>query len=106
MSSAAVTALLFETNFATPQGGVSYVPRRRYFPATYPLYSKRTRFSALRMHTPRRILSVGCKAQLKGTPVTTPPNPLLALFKEQLEAECASLAKKYGLEKRGDFLIY
>jgi hypothetical protein len=33
-------------------------------------------------------------------------NPLLPLFKEQLEAECAALAKKYGLEKRGDFLIY
>jgi hypothetical protein len=36
----------------------------------------------------------------------TPPNPLLALFKEQLEAECVSLANKYGLEKRGDLLIY
>lgn len=34
------------------------------------------------------------------------PSPLLALFKEQLEAECASLAKRHGLEKRGDFLIY
>jgi hypothetical protein len=33
-------------------------------------------------------------------------SPLLPLFKEQLEAECASLAKKYGLERRGDFLIY
>jgi AIPR protein len=31
---------------------------------------------------------------------------LIALFKEQLEAECASIAKKYGLEKRGDPLIY
>jgi hypothetical protein len=36
----------------------------------------------------------------------TTPNPLLALFKEQLEAECASLAKKHGLVKRGDFLVY
>jgi hypothetical protein len=33
-------------------------------------------------------------------------NPLLPLFKEQLEAECAVLAKKHELEKRGDFLIY
>jgi hypothetical protein len=33
-------------------------------------------------------------------------SPLLPLFKEQLEAECASIAKKYGLGKRGDFLIY
>jgi hypothetical protein len=33
-------------------------------------------------------------------------SPLLPLFKEQLEAECASLAKNYSLQKRGDFLIY
>src|SRR5260370_41902781 len=32
--------------------------------------------------------------------------PLLPLFKEQLEADCASLSKKYGLAKRGDVLIY
>jgi hypothetical protein len=32
--------------------------------------------------------------------------PLLALFKEQLEAECASLAAKYGLTQRGHFLNY
>ena len=30
------------------------------------------------------------------------PSPLLALFKEQLEAECESLAKKHGLKNRGD----
>jgi hypothetical protein len=33
-------------------------------------------------------------------------NPLLALFKEQLEAECASLAAKYQLTERGTQLIY
>jgi hypothetical protein len=33
-------------------------------------------------------------------------NPLLALFKEQLEAECASLSKKYNLTERGHSLIY
>lgn len=33
-------------------------------------------------------------------------SPLLALFKEQLEAECASITKKYDLQKRGDPLIY
>jgi hypothetical protein len=33
--------------------------------------------------------------------------PILALFKEQLEAECATLATKHDLKKRGDFfLIY
>ena len=31
---------------------------------------------------------------------------LLPLFKEQLEAECAAMANSYGLEKRGDTLIY
>ena len=36
--------------------------------------------------------------------VTT--NPLLALFKEQLEAECATLATKHNLTDRGHFLIY
>jgi len=33
-------------------------------------------------------------------------NPLLPLFKEQLEAECTSLAKNLNLKKRGDWLIY
>jgi AIPR protein len=33
-------------------------------------------------------------------------NPLLPLFKEQLEAECKSLATKYELSVRGHFLIY
>jgi hypothetical protein len=33
-------------------------------------------------------------------------NPLLPLFKEQLEAECVSLATKLNLAKRGDALIY
>lgn len=33
-------------------------------------------------------------------------NPLLALFKEQLEAECVTLAKKHDLKDRGHFLIY
>lgn len=33
-------------------------------------------------------------------------NPLLALFKEQLEAECATLALKHNLKERGQFLIY
>lgn len=33
-------------------------------------------------------------------------SPLLALFKEQLEAECAQLGQKYNLSKRGDFLTY
>ena len=36
----------------------------------------------------------------------TGADPLLALFKEQLEAECATLATKHDLKKRGDFLIY
>jgi|HubBroStandDraft_6_1064221.scaffolds.fasta_scaffold167864_1 hypothetical protein len=36
--------------------------------------------------------------------VTT--NPLLALFKEQLEAECATLAVKHNLTERGEFLNY
>jgi hypothetical protein len=34
------------------------------------------------------------------------PSPLLSLFKEQLEAECATLAQKHSLDKRGDLLIY
>jgi len=34
------------------------------------------------------------------------PSPLLGLFKEQLEAECLSIAQKNGLDARGDFLIY
>ena len=33
-------------------------------------------------------------------------NPLLALFKEQLEAECVTLARKHDLKDRGHFLIY
>jgi hypothetical protein len=33
-------------------------------------------------------------------------NPLLPLFKEQLESECSSLAATHNLPKRGDFLIY
>jgi hypothetical protein len=39
---------------------------------------------------------------------SAPPNtsPLLALFKEQLEAECSELAEKYSLKKRGDRLVY
>src|SRR5665213_192605 len=34
------------------------------------------------------------------------PSPLLPLFKEQLETECATLAQRYSLDKRGDLLIY
>ena len=33
-------------------------------------------------------------------------NPLLALFKEQLEAECAALSTKHQLKERGHYLIY
>jgi hypothetical protein len=33
-------------------------------------------------------------------------NPLLPLFKEQLESECLSLTQKLNLKKRGDSLIY
>lgn len=33
-------------------------------------------------------------------------SPLLALFKEQLEAECAQIKAKYSLKKRGDELLY
>lgn len=33
-------------------------------------------------------------------------NPLLPLFKEQLEAECKLIAQEYHLQKRGDLLIY
>ena len=38
--------------------------------------------------------------------LTTTKNPLLSLFKEQLEAECAALGEKYGFPKRGDLLMY
>lgn len=37
---------------------------------------------------------------------TTGADPLLALFKEQLEAECATLAAQYNLKERGDSLVY
>jgi len=37
---------------------------------------------------------------------TTGADPLLALFKEQLEAECATLAAKFSLKERGDSLVY
>ncbi len=40
-----------------------------------------------------------------GSPTGT-GSPLLALFKEQLQAECASIAKMYSLQRRGDPLIY
>src|ERR1039458_5600486 len=33
-------------------------------------------------------------------------SPLLSLFKEQLQAECVTLAQKNSLERRGDLLIY
>ena len=36
----------------------------------------------------------------------TTDNPLLSLFKEQLEAECAELGHKFGFPKRGDLLMY
>jgi hypothetical protein len=35
-----------------------------------------------------------------------PPNPLLPLFKEQLEAEGEKIAKMHNLEIRGHVLIY
>ena len=35
-----------------------------------------------------------------------PANPLLPLFKEQLEAECEKIAKAQNLEIRGHVLIY
>jgi hypothetical protein len=41
-----------------------------------------------------------------GTPkmaIATTMTPRRGLFKEQLEAECASLVRQYGLEKRGFF---
>jgi|SRR6185437_4547839 hypothetical protein len=38
--------------------------------------------------------------------VSATSNPLLPLFKEQLEAECASLAKNHTLKERGHYLIY
>jgi hypothetical protein len=41
-----------------------------------------------------------------GSPTATAASPLLPLFKEQLEAECTTITKKYGLQKRGDPLIY
>lgn len=41
-----------------------------------------------------------------GTINTAMTDPLLALFKEQLEAECATLATKHGLKERGHYLIY
>jgi hypothetical protein len=34
------------------------------------------------------------------------PSPLLTLFKEQLEAECGALSKRFNLVRRGDPLIY
>ncbi|MEA2575980.1 MAG: hypothetical protein QOH93_3278, partial [Chloroflexia bacterium] len=33
-------------------------------------------------------------------------NPLISLFKEQLEHESAAVSSQYGLDKRGDFLIW
>src|SRR5262245_25546960 len=44
--------------------------------------------------------------QIHGRNVMAELNPLLGLFKEQLEAECASLGKTHALEKRGTSLIY
>jgi hypothetical protein len=41
-----------------------------------------------------------------GSPATVISNPLLPLFKEQLEAECSSLAQKHSLKERGHSLIY
>jgi hypothetical protein len=41
-----------------------------------------------------------------GSIIPTTSNPLLPLFKEQLEAECAALAKKHTLKERGHYLIY
>lgn len=35
-----------------------------------------------------------------------PSSPLLSLFKGQLETECAALAQKYQLTRRGSSLIY
>jgi hypothetical protein len=45
------------------------------------------------------------KAKPKGS-LASPTSPLLSLFKEQLEAETASLARNNRVEQRGDFLIY
>lgn len=42
----------------------------------------------------------------EGSLPTAPPSPLLSLFKEQLESECAEFAKKFGLPDRGHWLIY
>ena len=55
--------------------------------------------------TEAKLPTILATRSFKGPHLIT-PNPLLALFKEQLEAECAALSKKSGLEKRGDFLIY
>ena len=41
-----------------------------------------------------------------GTSTVPSTSPLLALFKEQLEAECSEIATRYSLIKRGDWLIY
>jgi hypothetical protein len=39
-------------------------------------------------------------------PPMAPSSPLLSMFKGQLETECAALAKKYELNRRGSSLIY
>lgn len=46
------------------------------------------------------------KYLIERNPNVTVTNPLLALFKEQLEAECATLASKHQLKERGHSLIY
>lgn len=35
-----------------------------------------------------------------------PQNPLLPLFKEQLETECADISERMDLKERGHWLIY
>src|SRR5215471_16228582 len=57
-------------------------------------------YSRIRKDSDRPFFLFGKDCQMSA------PTPLLPLFKEQLEAECSSLAKKFELEKRGDFLIY
>jgi hypothetical protein len=46
------------------------------------------------------------KESEKGSSDAVSPSPLLSLFKEQLDSECADIAQRYSLTERGHWLIY
>ena len=79
----------FVARFKKPEGHVTTKRGAAYYWSTrYPSILKEIRESEM------------------GSATATSTSPLLALFKEQLEAECSELAEKYDLRKRGDMLIY